>query len=427
MSKTWVIVKREYLTRVKTKGFIIGTVILPFFIILMGVLPTLLTMAKPDQQQKLLLIDFTNKLAASVKESLEKEKVKGDVSRYLVEIRAMTSSEFETQKESLEQQVLKGDYLGFVVIHNDVFDSNKISMYLKNVSNFSLNENVRRAVSDNVRDLRITESGLNPDTVNLLTRRVDFQTYKVVETGSRKESQEGAFFVSYILIFFLYMALIFYGVFVMRGVIEDKNSRVVEVIISSVKPHELMAGKILGIGGAGLTQFLIWALTIGLFSLYGVYLVGAFAPDISGIQIPKIPVMTLIYFLLYFVLGFFLYATLYAAIGAMVENESDAQSMQWPVMIFLVIGFMLMFYILPNPESNLAIVLSIFPLFAPLLMFLRISVEAASLGEILISIVLLILTIWGAIWLVGRIFKVGILMYGKRPNLPELMKWIKQA
>jgi len=197
------------------------------------------------------------------------------------------------------------------------------------------------------------------------------------------------------------------------------------MLTSSVKPHQLMAGKILGIGSVGLSQILVRPIFIGLFSVYGMTMVSAFGSGEMSPNLPSIPITTIIFFIVFFILGFFLYATLYAALGAMVEQESDAQSMQWPVMMFLIFGFMLMFYILPNPDTPMAVGLSIFPLFAPLLMFLRISIQAASPIEITASIVVLLLTIWGAIWVVGKIYRVGILMYGKRPTLPEILKWIK--
>ncbi len=300
-------------------------------------------------------------------------------------------------------------------------------MYAKNISNMEFNANMERAVSRAVGNVRLAQSGLDQALVHKLTRGVDIKTFKVSEEGTKEESGLVAFGVSYVMIFILYMALIFYGQFVMRGVYEDKNSRVVEVVLSSVKADQLMAGKIIGIGGAGLTQFLVWALFIILASTYGVALMNIYAPGAGQIPLPSISFSVYLFFFIFFILGYFIYATLYATLGSMVTDEADAQSLQWPVTMLIVLGFLFMFFILNNPNSTLAVVLSLIPFFTPLLMFLRHSVGAAPLWQVLLSVVLMIVSIYGLIRLTGRIFRVGILMYGKKPTLPEVIKWIKYS
>ena len=236
-----------------------------------------------------------------------------------------------------------------------------------------------------------------------------------------------AFGISYAMILILYMAMLMYGQFVMRGVYEDKNSRVVEIVLSSARADQFMAGKIIGIGSAGLTQFLVWALFVVLGSTYGVMMLKEMAPGADKIPIPTISFSVYLFFFVFFILGYFMYATLYAALGSMVNDEADAQSLQWPVTILIIMGFMFMFFILNNPNSTMAVVLSLIPFFTPLLMFLRHSVGAAPLYQVLLSVVLMIASIFGLIWFTGRIFRVGILMYGKKPTLPEVVKWIKYS
>lgn len=224
------------------------------------------------------------------------------------------------------------------------------------------------------------------------------------------------------MVFMLYMVLIFYGQFVMRGVIEDKSSRVVEVLLSSARPHEIMTGKILGIGAAGLIQMAVWGLCLLLMSVYGALLVPA-----DKIPIPSLSVWTVLAFLAFFVIGYFLYASLYAALGSTGNVESEMQNLQWPALAPLIFAMIVMMAIVKNPEGTMAVVLSMIPFFSPMLMFLRISLHSAPLGQVLICFVLCLLTIAGMIWLAGRIFRVGILMYGKRPTLPEVLKWIKYS
>ena len=232
-------------------------------------------------------------------------------------------------------------------------------------------------------------------------------------------------YCSFGFFFSVFQALTLYGSFVMRGIIEDKNSRVIEIVVSSVKPFQLMAGKIIGIGAVSLTQLIIWAVLITLASVYGLFIVKQLNPGISAMPLPSISIWIYLSFMIYFILGYFLYATLYAAIGSMANSESEAQSLQAPVAIFLVISFLLMFTVFENSDGSLATILSLIPFFSPILMFYRVSVHSAPIAQVIISIVFLLATIWGAIWVTGRIFRVGILMYGKRPTLPELMKWIR--
>ncbi|HEX9972523.1 MAG TPA: ABC transporter permease [bacterium] len=228
-----------------------------------------------------------------------------------------------------------------------------------------------------------------------------------------------------IRVMFLYMALIMYGAFVMRSVYEEKLARVVEVVISSCKPFQLMAGKVLGVGAVGLTQYLIWALVAGLLTVYSGAIMQMFSASANGFSIPTIPISVLIYFVVFFILGYLLFATLYAALGAIVNSDQDAQQLQYPVIMIIVVAFFLAFSIIKNPDSNMSKIVSLIPFFSPITMFTRIAVQMPPFLEILLSIVLLIVTTLCLIWLAGKIFRVGILMYGKRPTLPELLNWIK--
>jgi ABC-2 type transport system permease protein len=218
------------------------------------------------------------------------------------------------------------------------------------------------------------------------------------------------------------MTTLFYGIFVMRGVIEERQSRIVEVLISSISPFELMMGKLIGIGLVGLTQYLIWILCAVLMASFGVSMFAS-----QGVVMPSIPAIWLVYFVIFFILGYFLFATLYAMVGAMVSTEEDAQQAQMPVTMLVVVPMLLFGMVMANPDSTVSTVLSMVPFFAPTLMMMRVAMVNPPLYQVIGSMVGMVLTILATVWLVAKIYRVGILMYGKRPSIAELGKWIRYS
>lgn len=212
------------------------------------------------------------------------------------------------------------------------------------------------------------------------------------------------------------------GQLLLTSVIEEKTSRVVEVMASAVSPSSLLAGKLLGVGAAGLTQFLVWALSLLAFSLAGAGMMAA-----SGVKMPEVSPLLLGGLLVYFLLGFLLYSALFAAVGACVNTSQEAQSLAFPVMAPLIAGVMMFPMVMQAPDSPVSVVLSLIPFFTPLLMFLRIAVLTPPMWQIALSVVLTGLTIAGVLFMAARIYRVGILMYGKRPTFPEILRWIRHA
>lgn len=427
MNKMFVLIKREYLIRVKTKGFIFGTLFLPFFILLVSVVPVVLGRFAGEDQKHIAVIDLSQRIFDPLDAFLNETKTDAEGQPlYRLEQVKTDLNGLEEQKKSLNKQIEAGERDAFLLIPEDVFENNRFELYAKNVSNFDFNATLENAVSNVVSVIRLNESGLDPQLIGRLSRRVQAKTFKVSEAGAKEESGVMSFMVSYVMVFLLYMTLLFYGQFVMRGVIEDKISRVIEVVLSSVKPYQLMAGKIVGIGSVGLTQLLIWVGSLFFVSTYGMVMIGRLGSNVD-ISIPSLSIWTFLAFLLFFLLGYFLYSALYAAMGSMANSEGDAQNLQWPAMSMIILSFVLMFVIMRNPTGTLAIVLSLIPFFSPILMFTRISVNSAPLFQVILSIVFSLVTIIGLIWVTGRIFRAGILMYGKRVNLKEALKWIKYS
>jgi ABC-2 type transport system permease protein len=265
---------------------------------------------------------------------------------------------------------------------------------------------------------RLGEQGLDPIQVKEWTRRVDLKTIKLVKGKERRGGFGAEFLSSFVFAMMLYMVIIGYGIMVMRGVMEEKSTRMVEVLLSSVSPMQMMVGKILGIGAASLTQVAVWLGVAVLFSTSGSALIGRKMPF-------SLEPETLIFFGLFFILGYFLYATFYAMIGAICDTEQDAQQIQMIVILPLMIPLFLIIFIANNPSATASVVLSMIPLFLPVLMFVRINVLVPPAIEIFGSVVILLATIAGVMWCTARIYRIGILMKGKRATLRELMRWVR--
>ena len=424
MNKLWTVFKREFLTRVKTKGFIIGTLLTPLFIILISIGPGLLMNLKSEKSKQIAVVDLSGIVYDELVQALNDTTSSGQPLYKFTKVPA-SADNLDEVKNDLKQEVDKNKIDGFFIIPADVVDKNETQYYAKSVSNFDENRTFQSAISQIIRNYRIKQISLEPEVVNKLTRWVNLMTIKVTKGGKEQEDQGLSFLVTFIMVMFLYMALIMYGVFVMRSVYEEKQSRVVEVIISSCKPFQLMAGKVLGVGAVGLLQYAIWAAVAALLTIYSGSIMQLFSASASAFAIPTIPISVLVYFIIFFILGYLLFATIYAAVGAMVNSDQDAQQFQFPVMMFIIAAFILAFYIIKNPTANLSKIFSLIPFFSPITMFTRIAIQMPPFGEILLSIVILILTIVFLIWLAGKIFRVGILMYGKRPTLSELINWIR--
>ena len=294
----------------------------------------------------------------------------------------------------------------------------------QHVSDFDEIKNINEALNSVVIEKRLRKEGLDPQKIAQYIQRVGLKTIKITKRGE-EEDTGGTFIISYLLVLILYMTLFFYGSIIMRGVIEEKTSRVVEIVLSSLKPFQLMVGKILGIAAVGFTQYAIWAIFGFSASRYSKSLISSFFPSASGFKIPSIPPYVFIYFVVFFILGYFLYGTVYAAIGSMVNSEKEAQQLIFPVTMFLVVPILLMMFVMRAPNSSFSVVLSLIPFFAPILMLLRICVLTPPFIQVGGSILILVLTILFMIWLTGKIYRVGILMYGKRPSFQEVIKWIR--
>jgi ABC-2 type transport system permease protein len=267
---------------------------------------------------------------------------------------------------------------------------------------------------------KIAQRGLPPDIQTDLEKRVDLKTLKVTEKGTTEEKGAGIF-AAMVFMVLMYTTFFMYGFQNLRGVIEEKTSRIVEVIIASVRPTELMLGKIVGIGMVGLTQYLIWSVIAMNLSVPVV----ASAMVSGDMGVPTIPLSMIVYFVVFFLFGYFLYASIYTAIGAPFNTDQEAQQLAMIPGIFMVGCWAFYPAVLNNPNGPLSVFVSLFPLTAPLIMFLRTAVAEPPFWQVLLSLGILALSTFGIAWAAGRIYRVGILMYGKKPTIPEILRWVR--
>lgn len=418
MDKVMAIIKREYMTRVRSKGFVIGTILSPLLMLSFIVVPVLVVGRGGSSDYHLVVLEQTAdaELTTRLDQLLTASNAKSD--KYTVNWDVVPQGEsLESRRPALDDQMKKGRINAYLVLPNGVLDKDSVTLRAKNVSDFSNRGRIERAINGAISERRLARAGLNPEQVRNLNREVDLQ----VENPEGQSERGQTVILAYGLLLIIYITILLYGVGVMRGVIEEKQSRIVEVLLSSVRPFQLMLGKLLGIGLVGLTQYAVWAISALLIST----LAAAPAFAMGAFKFPSISLSLLFFFVLYFLLGYFLYATLYAGVGALVSSEEDGQQMQIPVTMLIVIPMVFSSAILRNPNSTLSVALSMIPFFSPVAMFMRICLQQPPAWQIALSIFLLLGTILGAVWLAAKIYRIGILMYGKRPTLPEIARWLK--
>lgn len=421
--KILVLAKREYLSRVRSKGFWIATVILPLFMAGLLFLPSLI-LGRISAQQRGVIVDETGELAAGVAARLA---AAGGGERERTAHVALTpeppAADPAAQRADLDRRVLAGDIDAWIWIGRDGLAADRVEYHAESVSNVLTQRVIGDAISAEVRQMRLAEAGVDPKLVDELTREVDLDTVRVAAEGSRAEAGEAGFILAWGLFFLLYMILLIWGQQVLTGVLEEKSSRIVEVVISAARPVDLMMGKLAGIGLAGLTQLAIWLVSIAVATAPGVVAAVAGLPD--GFSIPSLPADVALFYLAYFVFGYFFFATFYASIGAAFNNAQEAQHLMSIPMVFIVGPVVIVFPVINDPDSTLAVVASLFPPFTPLLMPVRLAVKMPPLWQIGLSFVLLGLATAGMLWLCARIYRVGILMYGKKPTLQEIWRWVR--
>lgn len=430
MGKVWVVFKREYLERVRSKWFIVATVLGPIFMAVLVILPAALAVRTKTSTRlsDIVIIDATGTdLGARVSTALTADLPQAPVPR----VRTATRERIPAEEDRATQEVMRREALGYLVLDANTLGGKDMKYAGRNAAAIIDVERLERIVRQAVLTQRLEREGMDANRVMSLTDvRIKARTEKVTDSGKEGASGMASFFFAYAIVIVLYMMIAIYGQSILRGVLEEKTSRVAEVVISSVKPDVLLAGKIVGSGMVAVTQVLAWvAMSLVLFQFRAQALgfFGAPPEAAAAVKIPSLPLWVGAILLLFFVAGFIFYAALFGAVGAMVSNQEDVQQASMPVMILLVTSLIFMQPILLNPSSTLAVTMSILPFSAPLMMPLRMALINVPWYEIAGAVVSVILGCVIAIWASARIYRVGLLMYGKRPSMRELWRWIRVA
>lgn len=436
MNKIWLIIQREYWVRVRKRSFIIMTLLSPLLFAALMVLPALIVNSSLFKEEKTIQVLDQSKIFRDRLKNTNKITFK-----YLDQDSLQARKNFEQAK----------DYALLVIPNMDINDPVGFRLIGKKNISFDVENYLEDELERIIREDRMTAMGIKQEDLEKTKAKVRIAT----ETQEGKESSSGIIYaVSFLAAILIYMSVLLYGVQVMRSVIEEKTNRIVEVMISSVKPIQLMLGKIIGVAGVGLTQFLLWIVLTFAISSAVTAMVGGDKlakeqleqvqkmnknPDLqkkveqtematninkistalSNLNIPLI----LGAFLFYFVGGYLLYSAMFAAVGSAGDNETEAQQFTLPVSLPLIIGFVLAQSIISEPNSGLAFWLSMIPFTSPIVMMVRVA-SGVPTWELLLSMFLLILGFLFMTWMAARIYRVGILMYGKKVSFKELAKWM---
>ena len=447
MSKAIAVLKREYLEVVRKKMFIIMTLIFPFLMAALMFVPTLLAV-KGIQGKRVAVVDGTGKLQAAFgeREPTPAEQPASRAGKELSKraesqpgVRALplktdyvpAAGDVKTAAQPFLERLRENDgdkrdrLDGVLVIPSDAFTNTdaKLLYYSRAVSDLMTEERLANAVNRALSRERLAGRGIDAAEADRLLKRLELEGVKVSKSGEEKKGGELSFLVGFIFAALLLFPTMIHGQEVMRGIVLEKTERVVEILISSMRSFDLLSGKVMGLALVGLTQIGAW---LAMGALMAAYTGGAAL--VAGVNVfQAIDLRVIPWFFVFFLLGYLTFVCIYAVGGAISNSEKEAQQFMGPIMMVAMVPWMLAFPILQNPESTLATVLSLVPVFTPITMFMRVIVSEPPMWQIAASVALSIVTVIAFFWMTAKIFRVGILSYGKRPSPAELWRWLKVA
>lgn len=431
MGKLWVVIKREYLERVRSKWFIVVTLLGPVFFGAIMILPGYLSIRgmREARVSNVRIVDATGAgLGARIAEKLVPASLQATDAGNRAQVDVVPMAELPALEETLVAAVMARDLVGYLVVDTATMASGRARYAGRNAGSVGEVEAVETAVRAALLSSRIESAGIDATTAESLTQlRVRLQSERITDTGKGGSGLAGAIF-GFAIAFLLYISIILYGQAILRGVMEEKTTRVAEVVMSSVSPDILLAGKVIGVGAVGLTQQLTWVVSGILFWTQRARIFGLLGfPSMPAISFPTIEPMVLVALLLFFVLGYTFYASLFAAVGAMVGSQEEAQQAAQPVIMLLVFSIIFVQPVMTNPTGRLAEVMSWLPFSSPIIMPMRMTATQVSGLEITLVLLGLVLACFASVWVSARIYRVGLLMYGKRPSIRELAKWVARS
>jgi len=427
MAKLWAIIKREYLERVRSKWFLIATFLGPIFFAAIIIVPAWLASRSKATSEvyNIAILDatgtaFGDRLAAAIAgDTLDKTKTP--------EVRKLAPAQLTQAESTATHDVMLHGKVGYLVVNQQTIAGEAARYAGRNASSIPDMSQLRNALRQTILASRLESIGIdNSKTKELTFIPLDFSTERITERGRGGSGMASVLF-GFAIGFLLYMTIIIYGQTIMSSVIEEKTSRVAEVVMSSVPTDTLLAGKVLGVGAVGLTQQILWVATTYVLLKLRAPLMERLGAAPMSFGLPEISLGAAILFLLFFVLGFIFYSALYAAVGSAVNSEQEARQAATPLMIMIVFAGVFIQPVLLNPTGTIARVLSLVPNTSPIIMPIRMAVTGVPPLEMAASIGFLVIGCVVALWVASRIYRIGLLMYGKRPTLREMARWVSYS
>ncbi len=442
MRKFFAVVKREYVQRVRTKFFVVATILGPILMSAFAIVPALMFGIKSGGPTRIAIVDQTGKMYERVEKELtssraarqtatpkpeeppkfnqnpaDQAKQNGNMieGSFAVEETKVNGRSLDDVRKELAARVANKNLDGFIILPPNILNGEQPEFRARNTADLFTKSKVENSINRALRSQRMLENGIDEKKIERMSEPVT-----LISKGATGEETKGesSFYLVFGLGLLIYMSVLLYGQFVLGAVIEEKETRIAEILFSSMRSFPLMMGKLIGVSLVALTQLGIWAIA---FLSFSAWLAG------SSFSLPQIPALIFVYFVLYFLLGYFIYATVYAVVGSMVTTTQEGGQLALPIVLLLVMGFYLSFNIIRSPNSSVAFWASMFPFFAPITMLVRIVTETPPFWQILLSLGIGIVTIVALMWLASRIYRVGMLMYGKKASIPEVLKWIRQS
>ena len=456
MNKLLAIIKREYLQRVRTKFFVIMTVLGPVMLLVFTVVPGLLFSLKAGGDTRIAVIDQTpgTKLYEPIRSALLKQDrdeeennnqqgVAGSIGQnqneriekagksligsFQVEQAKLDGRPLDDVRRELNARIGRDELDGYLVIPPDILNNSesKTAYYGRNVNDRITSEQIQRRLNTAVRRQRLIAEGVKDQDVDALSKSVGVTTYPVNEQGQEgKADSGGGFVLVFVIAFLIYITVLLYGQVVLGAIVEEKETRIAEILFSSVRPFYLMLGKLIGVSLMALTQMAIW---VAAFVAVAVYLLPHLPAAGKDVNLPHLPPVFFVYFFLFFGLGYFIYATIYVLVGSMVTNTQEGGQMAMPIVFMLVAGLYLAFPVIRAPNSSFAFWVSMVPFFSPITMMVRIVSQQPPFWQIALSFSIGCITVVLLLWLAARIYRIGMLMYGKKATIPEVLRWVRQS
>jgi len=441
MNKMFAVIKREYLQAVRKKMFMFMTLFFPVLMAALFIVPGLMV-AKGLGGKKVAVIDGTGVLQNAFAHHIEpavpdpKKALSGrsrgelpqsiDVEYVAANGQASMTGSAKPYLDRLNADKDSGKRLDAVLlIPSNAFDGNdaKMTYYSRSSTDVFSQERLASVANRAIQRQRLSGRGIDPAVVDTLTREVPIDSVQLSRSGEQKKGSEATLIFGFIFAALLIIPSFIYGLETMRGIVQEKSERIVEVLVSSMSPRELLTGKILGVAAVGLTQIAAWLTIIAVAGVFAAPAAMAAGFDVKQFLRP----MVFVYFALFFILGYLTFVCVYAIAGAACNTDKEAQQLVAPIQMLMMVPWFVMFAIITNPDSSFSVALSLMPVYGPITMFVRTLVSEPPVWHVITSIAVSIVTILVFFYVTAKIFRVGILSYGKRPTIPELWRWLKVA